>query len=155
MEKKQIHQDVYVGIAGLIFCGLVWALNMDLPSAAAMMPRLLAGILAALSVIILTQGILKSKLPASEQGEKAFTIDSVKIPLIAWGLIAVYVLLFKYVGYFVSTGVMLIGFMRFMKIKNWKPIIAITVVYLIIVYVVFVRLLGVNIAGFGVLGRLF
>lgn len=155
MNKKHIHQDVYIGFVGLLLCALIWAVNAGLPSNAGMMPRLLDGILAFLSAIILIQGLRKSKLPEEEQGKKAFTVDAIKIPVITWLLVVAYVALFKFTGYFVSTGVMLIVFMRFMKQTNWKVIIAITVIYLLLVYGVFVRMLGVSISGFGMLGRLF
>lgn len=154
MNNKQIHQDVYIGIVCLAFCALAWAINSPLPKAAGMMPRLLIGILVLLSAVILVQGLKKSSLPADQQGKKAFTVDAVKIPFITWCMVGIYLLLFKYTGYFISTAVMLIAFMRFMKSKNMKVIIAITVVYLALVYFVFVRMLGVNIAGFGVLGRM-
>lgn len=155
MNKKHIHQDVYIGIVGLLLCGIVWAINSGLPTDAGMMPRLLDGILVLLSAIILIQGLQKSKLPEDQQGKKAFTVDAVKIPLITWLLVCAYILLFFFAGYFISTAVMLIVFMIYMKQKNIKVIVAITVIYLLIVYVVFVRMLSVNIAGFGLLGRMF
>lgn len=153
MNKKQIHQDVFIGFFCVALCLLIFALNMNLPSDAAMMPRLLDGMLAVLSVLIIYQGLIKSKAPAEEQ-KKLFTWDGLKISLVTWGLVALYVVLFMLVGYFVATAVIIPVLMRFMKQTSWKLIIAIDVVYLLLIYFVFVRMLGVSVDGFGMLGQL-
>ena len=152
--KKQIHQDVYVGFFCLALCLLIFALNMNLPADAALMPRLLDAILTVLAILIIYGGLRKSKLPAEEQGEKGLTWDAIKIPLITWGLVLIYVVLFMLVGYLPATAVMLIVFMRFMKRTSWPVIIAIDVVYLIVMYFVFAQMLNVSIDGFGMLERL-
>lgn len=153
MNKKQIHQDVFIGFFCVALCLLIFALNMNLPSDAAMMPRLLDGMLAVLSVLIIYQGLIKSKAPMEEQ-KKLFTWDGLKMPLVTWGLVALYVVLFMLVGYFVATAVIIPVLMRFMKQTSWKLIIAIDVVYLLLIYFVFVRMLGVSVDGFGMLGQL-
>lgn len=152
--KKQIHQDVYIGIVGLLFCAWVFYMNFGLKSGAGVMPLLLDGLLAVFSVIILAGGLKKSSLSAQEQGKKFLTVDVLKYPLIAWGMICVYVLLFYLLGYLVSTGIMLLALMFFLKQRDWKIMIAIDVVWLVIVYVVFINLLSVNVGGFGLLGRM-
>lgn len=151
--KKQIHQDVYVGFVCLAICLAIFALNMDIPADAALMPRMMAGLLTLLALLIIYQGIRKSKAPAEEQ-KKLLTWDGLKIPLITWGLVLLYVVLFNLVGYFVATGIMIIVLMRFMKQSSWKLILAIDIGYLLVIYFAFVRMLGVSVDGFGVLGRL-
>ena len=155
--KKDIHQDVYIGIACAALCVVIFFMNHGLPGGAGAMPLLLDAILAVLSVVIFVGGLRKSKLPAEERkGEKkAFTLDAVKIPFIFWLIVAGYVLLFYVTGYFVATAVMMIVMMLFRKRKDWKTMLIIDGVYLVIMYFVFVRMLGVNIDGFGLLGRLF
>jgi len=154
VKKNQIHQDVYIGFFCLALCLLIFVLNMGLPADAAMMPRLLDGMLVVLSVLIIYHGLRKSKLPADQQEKKGLTWDDLKIPLITWGLVAVYVLLFYLTGYFIATGIMIIVMMRFMKQTSWPLILGIDAAYLLLIYFVFVRMLGVSIDGFGVLGRL-
>lgn len=152
--KKQLHQDVYIGLACLAVCLLIFALNSSLPSDAAMMPRLLAGMLTILSVLIIYRGLQKSKLSVEAQGAKALTADALKIPLITWSLVALYFILFVAAGYFLSTGVMIVVLMRFMKRTSWPVIIAIDIIYLLLIYFVFVRMLSVPVDGFGMLGQL-
>lgn len=151
--KKQIHQDVYIGFAALAVCLAIFMLTASLPSDAAMMPRLLAGLMAVLACAIVYQGLAKSRLPA-EQQKKLITWDGLKVPLITWGLVLLYVVLFNLVGYFVATGVMIIVLMRYMKQTSWKLIIGIDVAYLLFIYFVFVRMLNVSADGFGMLGQL-
>ena len=155
--KKQIHQDVYIGIACAALCVVVFFMNHDLPGGAGSMPLLLDAILAVLSVVIFIGGLKKSSLPAEKRKneEKAFSIDAVKIPLIFWVIVAAYVGLFYVAGYFIATAVMMIVMMLFMKRRDWLKMVIIDVIFLVIMYFVFVRMLGVNIDGFGLIGRLF
>ena len=151
--KKQINQDVIIGFVCLALCLLFYAMNRPLPSEAAMMPNLLVGLMTVLSACILYQGVVKSKAPAEEQ-KKLFTWDGVKIPLITWGIVLAYVLLFYFVGYFVATAIIIPVLMRFMKQTSWKLILAIDAGYLLVIYFVFVRTLNVSVDGFGLLSRL-
>lgn len=153
MKKKQLHQDVFIGFVCLGLCVLIYTLNSALPSEAAMMPRFLDGLLLILSLLIIGQGIQKSKTPAEEQ-KKLLVWEDFKVPLIAWGLVGLYLILFWLAGYFLATAVIILLLMRFMKQTSWKRIIAIDAGYLLVVYLVFVRLLGVSIDGFGLLGKL-
>lgn len=152
--KKQLHQDVYIGFVCLAICLLIFALNMNLHSDAAMMPRLLGGMLAILSILIIYHGLNKSRLPAEKQGSKALTVDALKIPLITWGLVILYYVLFNIVGYFVATAIMIVTLIRFMKRTSWPVIISIDAVYLLVMYFVFVRMLNVSVDNFGMIGRL-
>lgn len=151
--KKQIHQDVFIGFVCLAITLLIFALNMGLPSDAAMMPRLLAAFLTILSILIIYHGMRKSQDPA-EAEKKELTWDVLKIPVITWCIVALYVALFAFIGYIPATAIILIILMRFMKQTSWPIIITIDVVYLLLMYFVFARMLNVSIDGFGILGRL-
>ena len=85
--KKQIHQDVFIGFVCLAITLLIFALNMGLPSDAAMMPRLLAALLTILSILIIYHGMRKSQDPA-EAEKKELTWDVLKIPVITWCIVA-------------------------------------------------------------------
>lgn len=154
MEKKKLHQDVFVGIGALIFVAWVMFLNRKLPVGSALMPMLLCGLLAVLGVLIIFQGLKKSSSGKPEDMKQLLNEDVLKVPLIAWLFVLGYVLLFFAVGYFIATGVMLIALMRYMKRTDWKMIIAITVVYLLFMYFVFVKQFGLPIFNFGQIGRM-
>lgn len=154
MKKKYIHQDVYVGATCLVVCFLFYSLNMSLPSDAALMPKLLCVLLMVLSVCIIASGLKKSKVPEEEREEPGLTWDAIKVPLMAWGIVLAYAVLFYLVGYYIATGIMIIAFMRFMKQASWKRILLIDAGYLIVIYFGFVRLLGVSLNSLGLLERL-
>lgn len=154
MKKKYIHQDIYIGAVCLGVCLLFYSLNMSLPFEAAFMPKLLCVLLMVLSACILMSGIKKSKVTEQEQESPAITWNTMKIPLIAWGIVLAYALLFYLVGYYIATGIMLAVFMRFMKQTSWKRILLIDAGYLLIIYFGFVRLLGVSLNSFGLLAQL-
>ena len=156
-QKRQIHQDVYIGIACAALCVVIFFMNYGLPGGAGTMPLLLDALLAVLSVVIFIGGIKKSTLPAEKRQneEKSFSIDAIKIPLIFWVIVAAYVGLFYVAGYFIATAVMMIVMMLFMKRKDWLKMVIIDVVFLVVMYFVFVKMLGVSIDGFGLIGRLF
>lgn len=151
MGKKKLHQDVYIGIGCAVLTGIVFLMNGNLPSDAAMMPRLLGALMGILSVLIFYQGLKKSK---TEEAEHSLTLDAFKVPFICWIIIGLYVLLFKLGGYFVATPIMLIGLMRYMKQTSWKGIILITVGYLLIMYLFFVKQMGISIDNLGMIGKM-
>ena len=153
--KKTIHQDVYIGLFCFALCIAIFFWNTGLKGGAGTMPLILDGVLAVLSAAIFIGGLNKSKLPADKQGKKAFTVDALKIPFIFWLFVAAYVVLFRLTGYMISTAVMMIVMMVFMKRRDWKVMILIDVIYLLFVYFVFVRMLSVNVSGFGMLEQMF
>jgi len=152
--KKQLHQDVYIGFVCLALSLMIFVLNNNLPSDAAIMPRLLGGMMMVLSLIIIGHGLQKSKLPIESQGAKALSVDAMKIPLITWGMVVLYYILFAAIGYILSTGIMIVVLMRFMKSTSWFVVITIDIIYLLLVYFVFARMLNVPIDGFGMLSQL-
>ena len=154
MKKKYVHQDVYIGAVCLVVCFLFYSLNMSLPSDAALMPKLLCVMLIALSVCIIASGLKKSKAPEGEREAPGLTWDAIKVPLMAWGIVLAYALLFYLVGYYIATGIMIAVFMRFMKQPSWKRILLIDAGYLVVIYFGFVRLLGVSLNSLGLLERL-
>lgn len=154
MEKRYIHQDVYIGFFCLAMCLAFYGLNMPLPSDAAMMPKILSVMLMALSVCIIVSGLKKSKLPEDERGKPYITADALKIPYVAWLIVLAYALLFYLIGYYAATFIMMIVFMRFMKETSWKRILLIDAGYLLVIYFGFVKLLGVSLNAFGILGRM-
>ncbi|MBQ7534697.1 MAG: tripartite tricarboxylate transporter TctB family protein [Stomatobaculum sp.] len=154
MENRKLHQDVFVGLGSLVFVAWVLFLNRKLPLGSALMPHLLCGILALLGIIILVQGLNKTKRQNPEEMKELLNADILKVPLICWLFVLGYVILFLVAGYFIATAVMLVALMRYMKRTDWKMIILITVCYLAFIYFVFVRQFGLNLFNLGLLGRM-
>ena len=75
MENRKLHQDVFVGLGSLVFVAWVLFLNRKLPLGSALMPHLLCGILALLGIIILVQGLNKTKRQNPEEMKELLNAD--------------------------------------------------------------------------------
>jgi len=69
--------------------------------------------------------------------------ESIKIPLLIFLMTVVYIVLFRFTNFFVSSTIFLITLMKFYKVTSWKVILLTTVVFDIVIYVGFVRFLNV------------
>jgi hypothetical protein len=103
-----------------------------------------------LGLLILVDGIKKTR--SSQSFDKFLTIEILKVPMSTYLYIALYVLLFRMVGYFIATTVFLIAMIRHFKEKSWKRIILVCLLYLGIIYLVFVRQLNVSVDNLGAIG---
>lgn len=147
--KKNIHQDVWIALLIFAACAVSVMLNKDLAAGSAAMPLILTGLMAFLGVIILIGGLKKS---SAGSVKKYITWDDMKYPLIGFAYIAAYICLFWFAGYFAATPIMLVAMMRFLKMKSWRTIIIITVVYTAVIYLFFVKQMHVSIDNFGWIG---
>lgn len=142
--KKKLDQDVYISLILFVFAGWVFYCTVDMPSGAAVFPRLLVAAIAVFNADVLIKGLKKTKAAAlaaasGAEGEaKGITWKDAKMPLKAYLFIAAFVILFSTVGYFIAAPLFFIGLMLFFKIRSWKTIIPVTAVYLIFIYIVFV-----------------
>ena len=83
--------------------------------------------------------------------EKAANLDEFKSPVIVLALLILYVLAVIYIGFYISTPIMLVGYMWFMGIRNKKTILVTTVIVMAFVYCLFTLQLGVPLPK-GILG---
>ena len=141
-KLKNIHYDVWISLGLFVFIGWAWyeTTKFRQASETAVFPRVLLGVMAALTVIMLIGGIRKSTLESAEH----LNWKSMKMPLVAAVIIAIYEALFITLGYFVATPIFLIGMFLYLKQRNWKVMISVTAIYLILVYLIFVMVLKVK-----------
>lgn len=139
---KKIHHDVWISLGLFVFIGWVWSLTNGFvqPQKTAAFPRFLLLILAALTLKMLIDGIRKSRCGNLEQ----LNWKVMKMPLITYAIVAVYVIAFIKVGYFIATPIFLAALFLYLKQRNWKLMIPVIICYLIAVYLIFVMLLKVR-----------
>lgn len=142
--KKTIHSDVFVGIGLELLCAFFFFYGKSLPSAAKLFPNILLAFIAILSVFVIAEGVKKTKQMNTGEAIASISWDEIRFPLLTFGFSIIYYLLFRYVGYFIATPILLIGLMIFFRIRNWKALIFIPVGYLVFTYVLFVWQLGVR-----------
>lgn len=152
--KKQIHRDVWVGATLLAFS--LWALVVarNISGQASILPSALCVMMALCAVIVVLNGLRKTK---SAEGEfhYAMTLKSSKNAFLFLLFIFLYYFGFKYIGYWVATPVFLLFAQKYLRVKSWKVNVIITVSYLVLTYILFVVILKLPIYKVGVLGPYF
>lgn len=142
--KTKIHSDVFVGIVLEALCLFFFLYGRKLPDAAKAFPNILLLLIALLSLSIIISGVKKSRSIRSGEKIKDIESEQIKAPLIVFAVSVAYYFLFRYMGYFIATPVMLIGLMLYFGVRNWKPLVLIPIGYLAFTYLLFVWQLGVR-----------
>lgn len=141
-KSVKIHHDVWISLGLFAFIGWVWYQTTLFRQAdkTAVYPRVLLGVMAALTVLMLIGGIRKS----TPDNADTLGWKTMKMPMIAFAIIVAYELLFITLGYFIATPVFLIALFLYLGQRNWKVMLAIIASYLILVYLIFVMILKVK-----------
>lgn len=154
--KKQLHRDVYAGIALTIFCAAVFSLALDIQSGANYLPLGLSAFMGVMSVMILVGGIKETKNADSEHPFKYDTTwNDMKKPIIVYMIVTAYFFAFQIFGYFTATPIFLIVLQKYLKAGSWKRILIVTLGYMIFTYVLFVSILSLPIYRVGIFGKFF
>ena len=151
---KKIHQDVWCGSILLALVIFAYVTSRDFAQKdvrSIIMPYIAMSVISLLACVIIADGVKKT-IEAAKKGEypkQYFTLENMKIPLTTFAFIIGYIVLFHYVGYMLASVLFLVGLMLFLKMRDWKVITIIVVVYMLIVYFGFYRGLHINIVNFG------
>lgn len=155
--RQKIHQDIYISLFFILFCGLFLILAKDLRSGAEVLPRMVLLLMMILSILIFIKAIIKTKemRDKSNEHKQMFKLEDVTPALKAYLTVFAYVVLFSLIGYFSATVIFLMYFMNHLGAKSKKAMILTTSIFLLILYFFFAKQLNVPILGFGRLGKLF
>lgn len=145
MNSKSIHQDVYISAALFMILALLFTITLKLPESSSIFPFMLIGGIGILNVFVMLKAISKTKAMRSSESNVINPInwESIKIPLLIFLMTVVYIVLFRFTNFFVSSTIFLITLMKFYKVTSWKVILLTTVIFDIVIYVGFVRFLNV------------
>ncbi len=128
--------------AGAMALSLLFLIqSLKLTDSAALMPRILAGLIIVLSAAMICLGLRAHKRMA-RAGQKE-EIPYINVPLVSLFLVFIiaYVVLIEVLGYFIATPLFLVGtylFLRAMKLRN---AILVALGFCVLVYGVFVKIL--------------
>ena len=146
--KFSIVRELWLGL-GLVAFSLffLWQCN-NLNPRAAQYPRIMLGVLLALSAALLIQGLYYSFQPERYhkrygKSHKSIQWSVVTHPLFVFGATVVYLILFHYINFFVATAVFVPLLMFIFGQRRVLPILLTTVGLEVFVYLVFVQLLNV------------
>lgn len=142
MEKKTIHQDLYISLVFLAFEIYLFGLTATFKVAevTAIFPRLILSAMMVLTILLFIRALTQT---IQGKGTKVMKLKDMKMSFAAYGIFVIYVLIFWKTNYFIAAPILLISFFIYMGLRNWKQIALIVAVYLVIIYIVFVKILGI------------
>lgn len=150
------HQDIVIGVVILAFCAFFFALSLHLEAGAALMPQILLVVMAILGLLIIAGGVKKTKATTAENPVKPLlTVESLKVPFVGFCIVSLYIAAFELIGFYAATALFLVGMMRWLKQKDWMPILVTSGIFLAITYFFLVKQLNVSIPALGSLGRMY
>ena len=110
-----------------------------MPSGAALFPRVLLIALFCFSIITFYRGIKKSILIVRTRNQKeVLTHSKLKLSLSILIVFIMYAISIKYLGFFVSTTIFLIGFLKFCGVQNFRKILISAIITDLLIYALFV-----------------
>lgn len=124
----------------IALAGAVYAMTLSFPNlqgsetGPAFFPRLLSGLLCILGIILLAQSLRDRH---SKPEEPLLGV------IIIMGLMLVYLFLFTWFGFTLSTPVVVFAFLLYVRVKKWIPLIALPAGVTLFIYLLFVKFLGV------------
>ncbi len=143
MKIKQIDKDVYAGAFMLIFSSYFFYAATNMRAAASRFPKIIVGVMVLLSVGCLIQGGFKTKLNVRNASEATAQVhwDEIKIPLLVFCMITLYVIALQHIGFITSTLIFIPALMLFYRNRNKLLIGCCTVFTIAFIYTLFTLVL--------------
>ena len=125
-------QDLVVGIMVYALLLMFLIQSNSLPKDSAFFPRMVLSVFGLLNTVMITQAFVRKK------NGNTVDIKSFGKPMLFFLGIVLYALLFRFIGYFPSTFILLFVAMFLLKVRPWWKILSISAGYLAFIYVLFV-----------------
>ena len=145
MKLKLLHQDVYISLVVYVAIIFLLSVSVKLTGDSAVFPTMLLVAIGMLNTVILVKGIIKTKSMKLENSTiiNPIRMEIIKVPLIVFMFAVGYVIMFTLTNFFIATPIFMIGLMKYYKIKSWKMIILVTVIFNLLIYIGFDKMLNV------------
>ena len=142
----QHKMDLGVGVASLAFGAWIYYVSGSLKAKSAFWPKLIAGAIVLLSIVILAVSILElikdKKTGAKDKPAKAKP-DYIRVALIS-ALLFAYYFGFQYFSYTISTFLLILSTSVILGYKNWKVLLPSSLLVSIGLYIAFSQFLGTH-----------
>lgn len=143
-KKSKVNIDVYLGIILMLFSGVFLYESFKMNKVAAEFPKIVLTLLLILSALLFFLGIRKTRHPElTLASDTLLNIKVIQAPLAVYAIIAIYILLIKYAGFFISTILCIPVIMVYYGIKKIRTILLTDIILNLFIYVLFVRMLNV------------
>ncbi len=142
----QHKKDLGVGVASLAFGAWIYYVSGSLKAKSAFWPKLIAGAIVLLGIVILAVSILElikdKKTGAKDKPAKAKP-DYIRVALIS-ALLLAYYFGFQYFSYTISTFLLILSTSVILGYKNWKVLLPSSLLVSIGLYIAFSQFLGTH-----------
>ncbi len=142
----QHKKDLGVGVASLAFGAWIYYVSGSLKAKSAFWPKLIAGAIVLLGIVILAVSILElikdKKTGAKDKPAKAKP-DYIRVALIS-ALLFAYYFGFQYFSYTISTFLLILSTSVILGYKNWKVLLPSSLLVSIGLYIAFSQFLGTH-----------
>ena len=142
----QHKKDLGVGVASLAFGAWIYYVSGSLKAKSAFWPKLIAGAIVLLGIVILAVSILElikdKKTGAKDKPAKAKP-DYIRVALIS-ALLFAYYFGFQYFSYTLSTFLLILSTSVILGYKNWKVLLPSSLLVSIGLYIAFSQFLGTH-----------
>lgn len=142
----QHKKDLGVGVASLAFGAWIYYVSGSLKAKSAFWPKLTAGAIVLLGIVILAVSILElikdKKTGAKDKPAKAKP-DYIRVALIS-ALLLAYYFGFQYFSYTISTFLLILSTSVILGYKNWKVLLPSSLLVSIGLYIAFSQFLGTH-----------
>jgi hypothetical protein len=146
MEKKtrKLNIDIYLGAILILFSAYLYFESTRIKPESAKFPQIVIMLLLALSVIVLILGIRKTIRPElTLKSDTLLNLDVIQTPVMVFVLIAAYIAVMNFAGFFIATALFVPVMMVYYGNKNIRTIIITDIALNLFVYLLFVKTLNV------------
>lgn len=142
MRTQEFKIDIGVGIVSIIVGITAFILALPFPGRASLFPKLVSVLFCILggALVIVSARRLAT---GAESAKPVLTRETFKWPVLVFLMLILYVLLMQNIGFYVTTPIMLVVYMRIMGIKSVKTILIATVAMMLFVFLLFTFALGI------------
>ncbi|HHY53238.1 MAG TPA: tripartite tricarboxylate transporter TctB family protein [Clostridiales bacterium] len=134
-----------IGVVGFMYgvCILFYVLSLDLKPEAQTYPQFIMLILAVLTTMYVIQMIVQAKRSGVSSGLEIFEGFLPKQFFVVLAMIIGYLILMYLVGFYISTVLLMVACLLFLRVPTWQIIIS-TLVIIGLIYGAFTLFLGVK-----------
>lgn len=136
MKLFKLHMDVYTG-GILAFIGLYFFIEASkFTEQASTFPKIVLGTFIMLSLMLVVEGLVKSK--KLNMHSDAIKFEEIKIPLVIFTFITLYVIALNLIGFYISTLIFIPSIMLFYKQRKKIIIACSTIGVVLFIHLLFV-----------------
>ncbi|MEG1602728.1 MAG: tripartite tricarboxylate transporter TctB family protein [Cloacibacillus sp.] len=136
-----VNKNLFFAASITVISTLLAAQSFSYPAESAVFPRFLCILMVFFSILILIK-TLKNNVQKQEDGGSI--IQTFKLPVLVFGLTALYIIAIQHIGYFVSTVAFMAFTMFFFGERRFLPSAAAILIFLGVVYALFISFLGLR-----------